>query len=70
MEAKSRSAFKILIGKPIEKRRVGRTTRRWEDTIRVDYKEMGVSKRCWIWIIGKPLQISIEPPSSINHGVN
>ena len=34
-----RSAFKILAGKPIGKRPLGRTGRRWEDNIRMDLKE-------------------------------
>ena len=31
-----RSAFKILTGKPTEKRLSGRPRRRWEDHIRID----------------------------------
>ena len=31
-----RSAFKILTGRPIGKRPLGRPTRRWEDDIRLD----------------------------------
>ena len=38
-----RSAFKILTGKPTGKRRLGRPRRRWEDNIRIDLKEVGVS---------------------------
>ena len=33
-----RSAFKILTGKPIGKRPLGRPRRRWEDNIRMDLK--------------------------------
>ena len=33
-----RSAFKILIGKPTGKRRLGRSGHRWEDNIRMDFK--------------------------------
>ena len=40
-----RSAFKILSGKPIEKRTLGRPRRRWEDIIRMDLKEIGISTR-------------------------
>ena len=32
----ARSAFKILTGKPIGKRSLGRLRRRWEDNIRMD----------------------------------
>ena len=31
----SRSAFKILTGKPTEERPLGRTSRRWGDNIRI-----------------------------------
>ena len=35
-----RSAFKILTGKPIGKRPLGRPWRRWEDNIRMEIKEI------------------------------
>ena len=60
-----RSAFKILIGKPKEKRPLGRPRRRWEDSIRIDLKEImsirGIGmrgtglNRFRIGIIGEPL---------------
>ena len=41
---KGRSAFKILSGKPIGKRPLGKTKRRWEDHIRMDLKEICINK--------------------------
>ena len=38
-----RSAFKILTGKPTGKRPLGRPRRRWEETIRMDLEEIGIS---------------------------
>ena len=38
-----RSAFKILTGKPIGKRPFGRPRRRWEENIRMDLEEIGIS---------------------------
>ena len=38
-----RSAFKILTGKPTGKRPLGRPRRRWEDNIRMDIGEIGIS---------------------------
>ena len=38
------SDFKMLIGK----RPLGRSRRRWEDTIRMDFKEIDVCTRKWI----------------------
>ena len=43
-----RSAFKILIGKLTGNRPLGRPRRRWEDNIRMDLKEIGISTRIWV----------------------
>ena len=39
----SRSAFKILTGKPTGKRFLERSKHKWEDNIKVDIKEIGVN---------------------------
>ena len=44
----SRSAFKILTGKPTGKRPSGGPKRRWEDNIRKGLKEIGISTRNWV----------------------
>jgi hypothetical protein len=36
-----RNAYRILVGKPEGKRPLGKPTRRWEDTIKIDVGEMG-----------------------------
>ena len=43
-----RSVLKILIGKPIGKRPLGRPRRRWEDNIRMNLKEIGINTRNWV----------------------
>ena len=43
-----RSAFKILTGKPTEKRPLGRPRRRWEDNIRMDLEEEGINVGNWV----------------------
>ena len=43
-----RSAFKILIGKPVGMRPLGRPRRRWEDNIRMKLTEMGINTRNWV----------------------
>ena len=43
-----RSAFKILTGKPTEKRPLGRPRRRWEDNIRMDLKEIDINVGNWV----------------------
>ena len=43
-----RSAFKILTGKPTRKRPLGRPRRRWEDNIKMDLEEIGISAGNWV----------------------
>ena len=44
----SRSAFKLLTGKPTGKRPLGRPRRRWEDNIRMDLEEIGINADNWV----------------------
>ena len=48
MMEEGRSAFKILTGKPTGKRALGRPGRRWEDNIRMDLEEIGISAGNWV----------------------
>ena len=43
-----RSTFKILSGKPTEKRPLGKLRRRWEDNIRKDLEGIDVNTRNWV----------------------
>ena len=43
-----RSVFKILTGKPTEKKHLGKPRRRWEDNIRMNLKEIGINMRNWV----------------------
>ena len=43
-----RSAFKILTGKRTGKRPLGRPWRRWEDNIRMNLEEIGISTGNWV----------------------
>ena len=43
-----RSAFKILTGKPTGKRPLERLRCRWEDNIRMDLEEIGISAGNWV----------------------
>jgi hypothetical protein len=36
-----RNAYRILVGKPVGKRPLGRTRRRWMDNIKMDLREIG-----------------------------
>jgi len=35
-----RNTYKVLVGKPEGRRPLGRPKRRWEDSIRIDFKEI------------------------------
>ena len=69
------SAFKILTGKPTGKRPSGRSRRRWEENIRMDFEEIGFNagkcvdsahdRNYW-----SPCECDIVPPGSISHGVS
>jgi hypothetical protein len=37
-----RKVYKVLVGKPEEKRPFGRPRRRWEDGVRMDLSEIGL----------------------------
>jgi hypothetical protein len=43
-----RNVYKVLMGKPEEKRPLGRPRRRWEDGIRMDLREIGLESVDWI----------------------
>jgi hypothetical protein len=43
-----RGVHRVLVGKPERKRPLGRLKRRWEDNIKMDLQEVGVSCGDWI----------------------
>ena len=51
-----RSAFKILTSKPTGRRPLERPRLRWEVSIRMDFKEVGINTRNWVdWSQNEPL---------------
>jgi hypothetical protein len=36
-----RGLYRVLVGKPEEKRPLGKPSRRWEDNIKMDHQDMG-----------------------------
>jgi hypothetical protein len=44
----SRSAYKILIGRPTGNRALGRPRRRWGDNIRMDIEGIDINAGNWI----------------------
>ena len=43
-----RGVYRVLVGKPVGKRPLGRLWRRWEDNIRMDLQEVGLGYEDWI----------------------
>jgi hypothetical protein len=43
-----RNEYRILVGKPEEKRPLGRPRRRWVDNIKMDLREIGWDGMDWI----------------------
>jgi hypothetical protein len=46
-----RNAYKILVGKPEEKRPLGRRRRLWVDNIKMDLREIGWDGMDWIDLV-------------------
>ena len=69
------NASKVLTGKPTVKIPLRRYWRRYEDSIRINLKEMGVYMRNWTnFAKGRnywsPCEWSIKPPGSLSQGVS
>jgi hypothetical protein len=45
-----RAVYGILVTRPKGKRLLGRRRSRWEDNIKMDLKEIGISGVNWIWL--------------------
>jgi hypothetical protein len=45
---KGRSVYRVLVGRPEGKRPLGRPRRRWEDSIKMDLREVGTDGANWI----------------------
>jgi hypothetical protein len=43
-----RGAYRVLVGRPEGKRPLGRPRRRWEDNIKMDFREIGIDGANWI----------------------
>jgi len=43
-----RGLYRVLVGKPEEKRPLGRTRRSWEDNIKMDLQKVGCGGKEWI----------------------
>jgi hypothetical protein len=48
MGEKKKNAYRLLVGKPVGRRPLGRLRRRWVDNIRLDHGEVGWGEVGWI----------------------
>jgi hypothetical protein len=46
-----KGVYKILVGKPYGKRRLGRPRRRWDDNIKLDLQKFGCGVMDWIELV-------------------
>jgi len=46
-----KGVYRVLVGKPEEKRPLGRPRRRWVDNIRTDLQEVGCGRMDWIGLV-------------------
>jgi hypothetical protein len=65
---KGRGAYRILVGRPEERRPLGRPRRRWEDNIKMDLQEVGwgmdwinlaQNKDCWRAVVNAVMKLRI-----------
>jgi hypothetical protein len=51
-----RGVYRVLVGRPEDKRPLGRTRRRWEDKIKMDLREIGIDRANWIRLVQHRIQ--------------
>ncbi|KAJ4440168.1 hypothetical protein ANN_08306 [Periplaneta americana] len=62
----SRNAYSVLVGRPEEKRPLGRPRRRWENNIKMDLREVGYDDRDWINLV-QAIPFYVFPKGSDYH---
>jgi hypothetical protein len=62
-----RNVYRLLVGKPVGKRPLGRPRRRWIDNIKMDLLEIGLSVGDWIGLaqVESSCKLGNEPSGSI-----
>jgi hypothetical protein len=66
----TRNAYRILVGKPEEKRPLGRPKRRWVDNIKMDVSEIGWDGMDWIELAQDRNQWRVLVNTVMNLGVS
>jgi hypothetical protein len=45
-----RGVYRVLVGRPKDKRPLGRPRCRWEDNIKLELRDIGINGANWIWL--------------------
>jgi hypothetical protein len=61
-----RDVYRVFVGRPEGKRPLGRPRRRWEDNIKMDLRELGISGANWIRLA----QDRVQGRASLNRAMN
>jgi hypothetical protein len=51
-----RYVCRVLVRRPKKKRPLGRSRHRWEDNIKMNFREIGISGVNWIWLTWDRIQ--------------
>jgi hypothetical protein len=51
-----RGVYRVSVGRPEGKRPLERPTRRWEDNIKMDFREIGINVTNWIQVTQDRIQ--------------
>jgi hypothetical protein len=72
-KGEKRKVYKVLVGKPEGKRRLGRPRRRWEDGVRMDLRETGLGggvdwirlaqdRDRWLTVVSGVMNLRVHAP--------
>jgi hypothetical protein len=66
MHGEGRCVYRVLVGRPKGKRPLGKPGCRWEDSIKVDLKEIGIDGVNWVQLA----QVRVQWQDSVNMVIN
>jgi hypothetical protein len=64
-----RRVYRVLVGRSEGKRPLGRRRHRWEDNIKLDFREIGIDGANWIWLAQDKVQWRAFVSTVMNLGV-
>jgi hypothetical protein len=64
-----RGVYRVLVGRPKGKRPLGRPRHRWEDNIKMDFREIGIDGSDWIQMAQDRVQWQACVNTVMNHRV-